>query len=358
MPNPSLLINGLDTVQCAYFMAKTGDCLIDFQELAVLREEARQSKKRDSAAIQLGRGEFLLAPHGTKSGYPFLITNGDLKIEFGEFNKPNFFVTFSSQALWRESAPLLHQRFLSWAESVGYTQAKPESLSRIDYCFDYHLPEMDFDEDCFKSRSTKDAQYRENGKAQTFSFGRGDIVLRVYDKVAEIEQQSEKSWFYVLWGRDSEVWRIEWQVRRPVLERFDIKTFKDFTENYGDLLRYLAEDHDTLRQRSGDSNSSRWPLHPLWVDLQERIRELPHMGILKVYGEQAALKDRENRIAQSVYGYLKRLAAIKCVQRGKESMSAEDALRELFNGVKRHHDPLTWKFDVEKRITEIRLGQW
>lgn len=197
----NLLLHGYDTLQCAYYLAKTDSPVIDFQRLAQEREAIRQSKFKEPVAITLGDSQFLLSPYGTSSGYPFVINNEDFKIEFGEFNNPSFFVSFKSQALWQSSAFLLHEKFLAWAASAGFVPYRPESLSRVDYCFDYHLTMIDFGQDSFLSRSDKDSQHRQDGKVQTFTFGRGDIVLRVYDKVAEISQQSDKVWFFLLWGR-------------------------------------------------------------------------------------------------------------------------------------------------------------
>ncbi len=70
--------------------------------------------------MTLGGVPFTVHGHGTGSGYPFLLTSEDFRIECGEFNKPSFFVTFRSQALWRESAPFLHEKFLDWATGCGF----------------------------------------------------------------------------------------------------------------------------------------------------------------------------------------------------------------------------------------------
>ena len=215
--NFKFLLHGIDTVQCAYFLRRSENSAINFEKLSFLKEEIQQSKSKNPAPVRLGGRDFLLKSHGSKSGFPFILENEDFKIELGEFNVPNFFVTFRSQALWRESAYLLHQDFLKWAGSAGLTPYKEESLSRVDFCFDYQIPNVDFNEDCFKSRSSKDSQHRENGKVQTFTFGKGDVVLRVYDKVTEIEQQSQKVWFFMLWEENKDVWRIEWQIRKEVL---------------------------------------------------------------------------------------------------------------------------------------------
>ncbi|MDD3293571.1 MAG: hypothetical protein PHG20_02660 [Geobacteraceae bacterium] len=228
----------------------------------------------------------------------------------------------------------------------------------MDYCFDYHLPEIDFDEDSFVSRSSKDSQYRENGKVQTFTLGKGDIVLRVYDKVAEIGQQSDKVWFFILWDQNTDAWRIEWQVRKPILKRFDIKTFDDLKEKQGDLLWYLATEHDTLRKPNEDSNSSRWPLHPLWKDLIRNIEKLNHLGISKVFGQDVILEERMMRMAISMYGYLKRVAAVHCIQNQKKLIGSDEALEHVSKLINKLHEPLAWQMDVEKRIKEMQLGEW
>lgn len=355
---PKFLLHGIDTLQCAYFLTPSESSAIDFGSLAELKEAIRQARSKDPAALEVAGKEFLLQPYGTSSGYPFVLENEDFKIECGEYNKPNFFVTFRSQALWRESAWLLHEKFLKWASAAGFTPYREESLSRVDFSFDYHLPSVDFSGDHFKSRSSKDSLHRENGRVQTFTFGKGDIVLRVYDKVAEIEQKSSKVWFFLLWGEDENVWRIEWQVRKPILKRFDIATFADLKDQQGDLLHYLANEHDTLRVPTSDGNESRWPLHPLWQDLQGHIANLNNIGIYRVIGQPAVMDERLQRMAISIFGYLKRVAAIHCVQRNKDMVDLETALKRMEPMLRRLYEPLAWQTDVEKRINEIRCGQW
>lgn len=353
-----LLLFGHDTIQCAYYLRADQGSGIDFERLAIEREVARAAKFREPVVVQLGNLGFLLEPGGSKSGYPFIINNPDFRIEFGEYNVPSFYVTFRSEALWREGVQALHAKFMAWATSLGFMAYRPEGLSRVDYTFDYSLPAIDFDEDSFVSLSSKDAKHREHGKPQTFQFGRDDIVLRVYDKIAEIKQQSSKVWFYDLWGQQADVWRIEWQTRKDVLRRFAIRTFADLHDQQGDLLRYLAEEHTTLRVKAEDTNRSRWVLHPLWLDLQAQIRQLNGTGIYRNVDELGVLNERLMRMATSINGYLKRIAAIRCLQHDKPFMSHGDALQHLHSMLATVHDPLDWRQDVEKRIQHMRLGRW
>jgi hypothetical protein len=89
------------------------------------------SKSREPRAVKLGDTEFFVYPYGSSSGYPFVLSNEDFKIELGEFNNPSCFVTFRSQALWRQSAATLHEKVSGLGTSVGCQMQQPESLSRL-----------------------------------------------------------------------------------------------------------------------------------------------------------------------------------------------------------------------------------
>ena len=102
----------------------------------------------------------------------------------------------------------------------------------------------------------------------------------------------------------------------------------------------------------------RWPLHALWIDLHEQIKSVNSVGIYREVDAGAILNERMMRIAISVYGYLKRIAAVHCIQHGEPFASKNEAMQRLQLLLARVHDPVTWKTDVEKRVDLIRLGQW
>lgn len=354
-----LLLSGLDTVECAYYFRPSIGCLLDFQAIGAKREALKASKRRDPEVLALGGKEFLLASHGTGSGYPFLMENGEVAIQFGEFNNPGFFITYRSHALWHKGLLALHQDMLQWATTMRMSNGTPESLSRVDFAFDVELPHVDFDEDSFVTMAAKDAQNRKDRKLQTIRFGEGDVVLRVYDKVAEIGESSQKTWFHALWGGVTQnVWRVEFQVRKELLHRFGLRRLDDLFDGCGDLLRYLFNEHTTLRVKQSDTNRSRWPIHPMWKLLQAHIDTVPTRGVHRDVDEAALLKERLLRVASSVEGYLKRSAAIVALRRGLPSIAHADALEHLSDMLRLVHDPMTWRADVEKRVVQMRLGQW
>jgi hypothetical protein len=351
------LLTGHDTVECAYYFTLDEVMLIDYEALAAEKENLRRSKSKNKP-IKLGSEEFLLTSHGTKSGYPFLIENDVFSIQFGEFNKPNFLVTFSSHALWHNDLLRLHNRFMEWAKSVGLRPYAVERLSRVDFTFDYQISEIDFDEDNFTSRAIKDAQYRKSRKVQTFQFGSSDIRLRMYNKCDEIEEKSRKTWLYDIWKVDNNVWRIEWQVRKLALRSMDIISIESLYARQADLLKNLVNNHTTLRIESEDSNLSRRSWHPLWLDLEAQIEKIEQFGTARKFDMQRSVDEQLLWLSVSVYGYLKRIAAINCQKAEIEEITVDDTISHLSGYISKIHEPFTWNSDVAKRVNEMRLRGW
>lgn len=154
------LISGLDTIQAAYYLRPHFNGAFEFEPLMVARERLRADKSRKGELLSIGGESFLLQGYGSKSGYPLVLDHVDFTVECGEFNNPSFFVTYRSKALWEKGAKVLHEFFVSWAESAGLLVIRREKLSRVDFAFDYELPAPDFDSDSVVSLSAKDAQYR------------------------------------------------------------------------------------------------------------------------------------------------------------------------------------------------------
>ena len=186
-----------------------------------------------------------------------------------------------------------------------------EVIARADWAFDYHLPTIDFTIDSIVSRAAKDSIHREHRKTQTFRMGQGDVVVRVYDKAAEIAQRSGKSWFHDLWGQKDEVWRVEFQVRGGRLKAGGIDSVDSLKQYQYDLLRQLARNHTTIRHRTDDKNRSRWPYHRLWKRLIADIESMPQTGLVEDVSPANNLRWRRQNQLRSLYGSLKGLGAVQ-----------------------------------------------
>ncbi len=359
------LLYGYDTIAAAYHF-DFSKCRINFEELRYLKENIKRSRFAKETPVTLGDKEFLLQPSGTRSGYPLVMVDSDFRIEFGEFNRPAFYVTFRSEALWRESSGELNDKFLAWAKSVGLKLIDDLSLSRTDFAFDYHLPKLDFNDDSFVVRSKKggnrwekepkkEGEKRGVKKYQTFDFGPGtNIYLRVYDKVTEIHQESHKVWFFDLWGMDKDVWRIEFQIRKEVLQKYGLRSFRDLHPYSGELLRFLAENHATLRAKKEGVDIEDCPLHPVWTDLQYRIKELL-CDRANVVDRDKPLDVVKKHMADSVYGYAKRFGAIRAYEQKEACSTLEESFEYLKKEVDLIHVPITWKADVTHKTDQLRV---
>jgi hypothetical protein len=354
-PNFRHLLSGIDTLEVCFYLSPTQSCALDFEALLARKEALRAARFRQPEEIRIGSESFLLQVYGSSSGYPLVFSNPWAVIAYGARNTPQFYVKFLSQGLWQYGWVELIGKFISWATDSGFVMDAPERVSRADFCFDYWLGGVDFNHDCFVSLSAKDANYREHRKNQTFDFGKGALKLRVYDKIAEIEQQSGKTFFFDLWKEKLGVWRIEWQVRKPLLKRFGVRTIEGLQDQAGDLLTYLSTAHDTLRIPTADSNRSRWPLHPLWQDVQIQAARYGRQGVLAEIDPGASLDERLRYYAISLYGYAKAVAAIEALKAGRDSLGFDAALDKIRVLIKSAHDPIAWKYDVAKKAAHLRL---
>lgn len=350
-----LVLSGIDSLYMAYFLDTT-QCGIDWDELAYRKEALRRDTSADFAVLELGTEEFALLPYGVHP-YPYVLRNKAFQVRLAERLRPSCHVQFFSEPLWTLGIDALTERFDQWCRSMDFLRTRPESVSRVDFAFDYHLPVVDFEPDHFATRATKRATWHEHNAIQTVQLGQSDTVVRVYDKVAEIEQQSDKAFFFDLWGRRDQVWRVEFQVRGTRLRDAGIRTLDDLADHQGDLLREVATSHTTLRTPNGDTNRSRWPLHPLWAALQADIAALPQTGLIADMRDEAGIELRTYKQAQSVYGMLKRLA-VALFLRGNQTelpdlQQVVDALPYL---VAPFHSEQTWQTDLEAKIEARRFG--
>ncbi|MFQ5563044.1 MAG: hypothetical protein ACE5FO_05700 [Parvularculaceae bacterium] len=356
-PQFEFLTSGIDSLYATYaFDMSCG--AIDFAELEYQKTLARDAVDRDSKKICLGGLDLHLLAQGSYP-YRYVLENRDLRIRLAERMQPSCAVQFKSVGLWSKGYQALDRTLKDWAARLKLQPVQPSTVSRLDYAFDFHLPHRDFALEHFKSRAKKDVQWRNAGKLETFSFGTGDVVVRIYDKSAEIAQASGKAWFHSIWGRADNVWRVEFQARRDRLVQGGISSIDEIEPYLGDLLRELASSHTTLRSPTSDTNTSRWPLHPLWRNLQDQITRMAQTGIVETHKPGNGLFYRRQRLIASAIGYLKALAAVEALDKGLDPPpSASDTLAIIDAAARYHVEPEEFRRDVERRIGDHGRGEW
>jgi len=358
-PTPyTCLLKGPDSLYVSYFFLPRLS-RIDWDDLAYRKELMKARGMAEGDEIQLGCQRFMLQPYGSKP-YSYVLKNRNFVVRLSENMNPCCNVQFLSEGLWQHGIRALVRQFDLWAASVGLEATRAEVIARADWAFDFHLPQIDFDENSFVSLASKDAKHRKDGKAQTFTFGTGDKVVRVYDKCAEIKEASGKTFFYQLWGQSEDVWRVEFQLRGEGLKASGIKKIADLYFGQAALLRNLARKHTSLRLPSSDSNRSRWPLHPLWASLLVAIAALPHQGGMEGFEEALPVKSRLLEQQKSIFGHLKSIGTLLTILEGRDSpLSLDETLKRLkVDLMLNHYHPAEWNADLDDRRKRHALGAW
>ena len=99
-------------------------------------------------------------------------------------------------------------------------------------------------------------------------------------------------------------------------------------------------------------------MHPLWDDLIQQVNQMDGLGVVRDLNKLDLLDERLTYIAISVYGYVKRVAAIDALYTGADKSYLDEAFTHLQNCITELHDPLTWQMDVNRRVKEMKFSEW
>lgn len=154
-----------------------------------------------------------------------------------------------------------------------------EKVSRIDLCADIVCDIKGLDllnRAKLITQASKFSAYWDGLDLTGVQIGRGNIVARIYDKIAEMaeRQAGHKEAFYQeIWGGVSTITRVEFQLRREALKQFFLENscFQVVKGKLSEMWRYLTD--SWLRQAAGDvdrenRHQDRSELSPFWVAVQ------------------------------------------------------------------------------------------
>lgn len=123
-----------------------------------------------------------------------------------------------------------------------------------------------------KTRCRKSVLHQYRDLFTGYELGKGGgIALRMYDKSREVENHSGKTWLYEHWKLPPgtpDVWRFEFQLRRPPLRDYRINTIDALQKRAGGVWSDLTSKFFSLRHKQGKCRT-RWPMIPLWRMIHE-----------------------------------------------------------------------------------------
>jgi hypothetical protein len=140
---------------------------------------------------------------------------------------------------------------VKWIESLSVS-VDSEKISRVDFCADfpgYRMRPLKTAFFALKWRCRAKRRGHDESNGITLNFGSNPLLLRIYDKLREIEAkylQGEPIKFEHMvqkrWGGvvpDSAI-RVEYQVSRPKLKQWGVDSFEDLMKEAPNILGYLT----------------------------------------------------------------------------------------------------------------------
>jgi hypothetical protein len=318
-----------------------------------------------------------VCPQGARGGYAFLIETEDFSVKLlGERiqHRPGVYVELRSHALHTHPggpqgaceaalAWVREQLFADQAERLppGAISLATAKLSRADIHIDWqggYAPSLSGASDelrCFiRPGKTKWAFHGQGLHPTGYSFGKGNIQARLYNKTRETAEKANDAYAALLTARngdaydpDQDVWRLEFQLRRDGAKGFKlyappeedddeaeieaelaaedlqhIGTLPRVFARMDELFRYLSAHWLRLVVDNGSANRSRWPLHPTWAQLQ---RHFASQSTLSTLSAPSPLDENQRRLVRgarySGKGRILRRLALGVVK----SLEVEDA---------------------------------
>jgi hypothetical protein len=301
--------------------------------------------------------EFVHLPTGKAPNYRYHLQFPEyhlfLSISEKAHKSPNGYLSINSEALWKGSISHLLESVGIDLHHYGGTIERIQ-ISRVDLCADYRIPggiTLDFLERHRVSRANETTFHLRHNILETYYVGSpsAPVRLRVYDKGKEIQSKGKKFWFTDIWKVDdiTDVWRVEFQMRRQFLRQFQINTLEDLWQKIGGVWSYLTTEWISFRHPDNDRTARRTVL-PWWEHIQQAGNLFNTSGSVQRYSQDDMLAPVEWYVSH-VAGCLASVAARMNIE------DCREAVKVLGDNLEGHWKEKDFRSEVKKR--SLRLGR-
>lgn len=195
--------------------------------LAQQRSEAELSGEPVVVEFAAGESAYLLRPHGWRR-YRYWLTSANVELFVGTAEPfPPVYVMLHSAYLHTVGAEVALAEVEAMLSRELFNGACVVTVSRADLYADVQgWSPRPSDADRFVCRAIRRRVYLAAAEAHRmrrelsgFTFGKGDLLARIYNKTRELAATGD-SWPELLWegaDRDRPVWRVEFQFRSGAL---------------------------------------------------------------------------------------------------------------------------------------------
>ena len=306
-----IVANSLDTLKLTFWVEWSTSAFLDRLETA---KEIAQGGENESEPLEVAGYQWNCMRTGT-SRYNYRLVRGDIKLLLNRRkaggNIPNVRLEIGSVSCWSPGYLSICQELTRMVELLGGAICK-ERVSEAHLAADFiginlsGLP-IALQEHWVTKAHSFTLNY-DRRKFTGVTLGKGDFMLRIYDKVEELKRSTNKEDFFTrIWGVEKSdnlpVTRVEFQVRRRILHSLSpvIETLADLQASINSLWQYATEDWCRLTNDEVDRNhhQSRALPHPFWrlvkgVKWDGNINvcrgpQPPHKDIIKMRQQSAGL---------------------------------------------------------------------
>jgi hypothetical protein len=257
-----------------------------FQQIANAQSDAisAEYKGRKGVAVDWFGEQFMVLPRGSTGGYKYLLKNGDITLQImpdarGGKTSPEIRAILRSEYLWSKGDIQAYNSLIEFLNRIAYLEYC--RVSRADLCVDMliPLPEINRKTQIVSRLRQKDLFFGGDfirGQRDTgYQIGRkGMILCRFYDKPYEISIKGQGH-ILPIWeanGRegDSSVSRLELQLRRNGLRRFDpVMDFSTFLELKSDIWAFGTDKFLRIVNPDSATRKERAKVTDYWKDFQD-----------------------------------------------------------------------------------------
>lgn len=292
--------------------------------LFILEEAKRKAQEDDIDSVPLDLAGFTwnCLRSGNKN-FSFRIQSGDVTLLFNkrkpDTDSPNAALQVGSMSCWAPGYESERKDALRMLEMFGGAVIR-ECVSEVHLatdCIGLPIDSLPIkEEDHWVNRAHKFGTYHDRRKFEGVTIGKGDLMLRVYDKVRELKTKSthKQPLFADVWGLASydekPVTRVEFQLRRDILRQFQadgkptIDTFDDLKDHLATLWAYCTTTWCRLAESLVDranNNQSKIETHPWWQLIQDAPWDGDHTA---TRGKRYLQKDEEKLWQQGIGVFL------------------------------------------------------
>lgn len=347
------LLNGIDSLDLGLYVLWGSDWK---RRLQTLDNKKQQARKTGGLLISLPSGrQCIFRPGGKGENYRFHLQFEAYNLFIGKSaapgNSPNVYLSISAKTLWLDGIATTIDWISQDLQTIGNGTIKRVQVSRVDLCADFLIHGGLAHEFLLEHKVThndKGKLFLDKNELQTYYAGdaKSPIQLRIYNKGLEVKQAGTKLWFLDLWQRETadDIWRIEFQIRRPALKEFGIDSLNDLDEKKSGLWLHLTTKWFSLRLPDNDK-AERRSVHPFWSAVQESFNQEAPISPIKRKHCTAASASPEWHLSH-IDGCLSSFAALLGIT------TREAALTELQNRLSRRNKASDFATNCRKKAIQ------